>query len=76
MNSKDDIQWANSDKKTLWEIGKKWAKRYSLKNLRAFQGKYVSLLEHLPLTKENAIKYSALQNRLSAVDMAIYYKTA
>jgi hypothetical protein len=65
----DQKRWAAATKDELEEIAKKWAKKYSLRTLRAFQESYLVLL-----TKGEDSDYRAYDNRWQAATLAINIK--
>lgn len=83
MFSEEEQKWANSTKQEIESIAEKWAKKYSVKKMRTFQGIYNIMLNGLSDLKEdelkgkitdNTIVHMALNNRLNTVARAIEIK--
>ena len=83
MTTGDDKKWAESTDEQLLEIASKWAKKYVLRDLRAFQQSYVNHMATLgnqadsgqKTENEIDIEYRSLQNRWQTATWAIDKKT-
>lgn len=66
----DSIRWAKSSDGQLYDIGKSWAKKYSIKKLRSFQASYTNSLRK----SNDDLTAQAYQARIKAVTWAIDIK--
>jgi hypothetical protein len=57
MITGDEKKWAESTDEQLRDIAKMWAKKFTHKELRAFQQAYVNYQEHPELTEDQHLAY-------------------
>lgn len=65
----DAARWNSASDKALYVIAKKWAKKYTMKQLRAFQENYTILMKSL-----KGVARSEMSKRWQCVTWAIDIK--
>jgi hypothetical protein len=83
MITTDQQKWADSTTEQIREIAKTWSKKYTTKQLRAFQEFYQSTLRKLPVLTldelkgkitDNTIEYDGYCNMLECASLAVGMK--